>query len=195
MRKFLLILLLPFVLAACGAEPKWADDNAVQQVVYRHSGPPAITFFTIVNARNEAGAHLGMMVSGSQRVLFDPAGSWWNPAIPERNDVHYGMTPRFVANYVDYHTRPNFYTIVQTINVSPEVAEKALRLVQENGAVPKAYCTQSITGILMQLDGFESIKRTFFPKNAMKQISTLPGVQEHIYRNPEIEANLASAMF
>lgn len=195
MRKFLLALLFPVFLAACGTEYKFADEDLVQQAVYRHSGPPSITFFTIINSNNQSGAHLGMMVNGSQRVLFDPAGSWWNPAIPERNDVHYGMTPRFVANYVDYHTRPNFYTVVQTIEVPAEVAEQALRAVHDRGAVLKSYCTHSITTILKELPGFENIKVTFFPKKGMAQFSNLPGIQERTYRNPEIEANLASAAF
>lgn len=195
MRKLILALVLPLVLAACGAEPKWASDEAVQQVVYRHSGPPSITLFTIINTRNKSGAHLGMMINASQRVLFDPAGTWWNPAIPERNDVHYGITPRVVANYIDYHTRPTFYTVIQTIEVSPEVAEQALREVQGYGAVPKAYCTKSITAILARLSGFEDMKNTFYPKKAMAQFATYPGVRERTIYNDAIEADLGVAAF
>ena len=55
-------------------------------------------------------------------------------------------------------------------------AEQALRLVQANGPVAGAFCAQSTTAILAQLDGFESIQRTFFPVNVMEQFATLPGV-------------------
>jgi hypothetical protein len=178
MRKLLLILVLPVFLAACGAEPKWASDDAIQSVAYHHPGPTTLTFFTVINNRSNAGAHLGLMVNASQRVLFDPAGTWWNPAIPERNDVHYGISPRVLDNYIDYHTRENFDTVIQTIQVSPEVAEMALREVQAYGAVPKAYCTKSITEILSHLPGFENIKSTFYPKKAMADLATYSGMTQ-----------------
>jgi len=189
MRKLLLGLMLPLILAACGAEPKWAPTEDVQRVRYHHNGPPSITLFTVISNRSGSGAHAGLMINGSQRVLFDPAGTWWSPSIPERNDVHYGITPHVLSYYIDYHTRETFHTVMQTVVVSPEVAELAIRRAQAYGAVPKAYCTKSITSVLRALPGFEGIKETFYPKKAMQQFSRIPGVKEHTVYDDDDDDN------
>jgi hypothetical protein len=181
--------MLPIFLAACGAESKWAPDEDVQQAIYRHDGPTSITLFTVISNRSNAGAHAGLMINGSQRILYDPAGTWWSPSIPERNDVHFGITPRVLSYYIDYHTRETFHTVMQTVIVSPEVAEAAIRAVQAHGAAPKAYCTQSITTVLQTLPGFEGIKTTFYPKKAMQQFGRIPGVKEHAVHDDDTDDN------
>jgi len=162
----------------CGftAESKWAPDEEVSRSVYRHEGPKTLSLYTVINLRSGSGAHSGLLVNASQRVMFDPAGTWWNPRIPERNDVHYGINPRALNYYEDYHTRKTYYTVVQTVEVSPEVAELALRLVQENGAVPKAMCSNSISSILLRLPGFEGMRTSWFPNATMRGFANLPGV-------------------
>lgn len=189
MRKLILWLMLPVFLAACGAESKWAPDEDVQRVKYRHGAPPSLTLFTVISNRTNAGAHAGLMINGSQRILFDPAGTWWSPSIPERNDVHYGINPRVLSYYIDYHTRETFRTVMQTVEVSPEVAEAAIRAVQAHGAAPKSYCTQSITTVLKGLPGFEGIKTTFFPLKAMEQFSKIPGVKSHTVYDDDADDN------
>ena len=189
MRKLLLWLMVPVFLAACGAEPKWAADEDVKQAIYRHNGPPSLTLFTVISNRSSGGVHAGLMINGSQRILFDPAGTWWSPSIPERNDVHYGINARVLSYYIDYHTRETFHMVMQTVEVSPEVAEAAIRAVQAHGAAPKAYCTQSITTILKGLPGFEGFKTTFYPKKAMQQFSQIPGVTEHKVYDDDADDN------
>ena len=109
-----------FILAECAstAEPIWATDAEVSRAVYVHEGPPKLTLYTVINNKNGTGAHSALMVNASQRVIFDPAGTWhhpklperndvhtWHhPKLPERNDVHYGMSDAVVDFYVDYHT-------------------------------------------------------------------------------------------
>ncbi len=186
MRKFFLVLLLPLFLAACGAEPIWAPDAEVARANYRFDGPTKLTLFTVINNRSNSGAHSALMINASQRVIFDPAGTWKHHSIPERNDVQYGITPRVLEYYVDYHARTTYRVVMQEIEVSPAVAEMALRLVQANGAVPKAYCARSLSSILRQLPGFESIKVTFFPKRIMRDFAKIPGVKERvIYDNDD----------
>jgi hypothetical protein len=108
-RRFFL-LGAPLALGACAAEPVWAPDDLVQRNIYRHPGPNMLTLFTVLNVGSDNGAHSGLMVSGSQRVIFDPAGTFKHPTIPERNDVIFGATPGLVDLYIDYHTRETYYT-------------------------------------------------------------------------------------
>lgn len=178
MRRLLLVLAIPVLLAACGftAEPKWSPDNEVSAAIYRHNGPPSISLYTVISNATGSGAHSALLINGSQRIMFDPAGTWWHPQIPERNDVHFGITPRVLEFYEDYHTRVTYHTVVQTIEVSPQVAEMALRAAQQYGAVPKAQCSVSVTSILGSLPGFQSIPRSWFPKATMRNFAALPGV-------------------
>ena len=54
---------------------------------------------------NGSGAHSGLLVNASEQVMFDPAGTWYHPNLPERNDVHFGVTPKMISFYIDYHAR------------------------------------------------------------------------------------------
>ncbi|EPX81772.1 lipoprotein [Litoreibacter arenae] len=177
MKRLLFVLGLVSLLAACGAEPVWAPDEDVRAKAYRDNGPATITLITVINNRSGAGGHTGLLINGSQRVVWDPAGTWWNPNAPERNDLHYGMTDHMVDVYVDYHTRQTYHTVLQELQVSPEVAEQAIREAASYGAVPKASCSQSTTAILRRLPGFESIKPSFSPIKTMKSFASFPGVK------------------
>jgi hypothetical protein len=177
-------------LTACGvANAPYAPDEAVAAAHYVHGGPPAITLFTVVNNNTGAGAHSGLMINGSERVLFDPAGSWHHPQKPERNDVHYGIDDRMVAYYVDYHARVSFRVIEQTIVVSPQVAELVLARAKAHGAVPKAHCADSITQILREVPGFESIPGTWFPNKLSEAFGTLPGATSKVIMDDDADDN------
>jgi len=192
MRRILTALGLVFALGAlgaCGADNVWAPDEQVEAAKFKADGPPTITLFTVLSNRSNSGAHSGLMISGSQRVLFDPAGTWYHPYLPERHDVHFGINDAAIDFYVDYHSRVTYRTVRQDIVVSPEVAELALRLVQENGPVPKAMCSTSITNILRQLPGFETVPRSPFPKRSMKAFAAMPGVVETVTYDDDPDEN------
>jgi len=187
-RTFLgLVMLLG--LAACAAEPVWAPEAQVQAAKYRHEGPPTLSLITVVNNKTGSGAHSGLMVSGSQRVIFDPAGTFKHASIPERNDVIFGVNRNVYSTYINYHTRKSFDTYVQTIKVSPEVAERALRAVQAYGAVPKAQCSRSLTSILAGLPGFEGFPQSWFPNATRKNFAKLPGVTEQHFVDDDSDDN------
>ena len=102
MRRSLVLLALCAALTACGApEPKWAPDADVAKARYVHSGPKSVTLYTVIHAQNGSGAHSGLMINGSQRIMFDPAGSWALPKLAERNDVHFGITEKMKNFYID----------------------------------------------------------------------------------------------
>jgi hypothetical protein len=189
MKRLFLCLALLLSLAACGAEPKWADDAAVSRAAYVHEGPASITLFTVLNNRSGSGAHSGLLINGSQRVMFDPAGTWHHPYLPERNDVHYGMTDKMVAFYIDYHARVTYRVVQQTVYVTPAQAEIALQRAKGYGAVPKAMCARSVSSILRGVPGFESIPSTFGPGKLMNAFGDLPGVQTKVITDGDADNN------
>lgn len=180
-RRAALALALPVLLAACGAEEVWAPDIEVTRAIYRHDGPPSITLFTMISNRSNEGAHSGLMVNGSQRVIFDPAGSFNHPQLPERNDVFFGITPIAHDFYIDYHARETYRVKSNTIQVTPEQAEAVLRLVQEAGPVAPTLCNIRITAVLRQVPGFEDIPQSLFPLNTMRYFERRPGVETALF--------------
>lgn len=162
-------------LSACGAPSVWAPDDKVAAARYVAEPPRSVTLFTVISTRNGSGAHSGLLINASQQVLFDPAGTWQLPTLPERNDVHYGITPKMVNFYIDYHARETFYVVQQTVVVTPEIAELVKQKAEAYGAVPKAECANSISAILGSVPGFEAIGHTWFPKKLMAEFATLPG--------------------
>ena len=171
-----LIFCAMLLLSACGAEPIWAPDEAVADARYEHVGPTSVTLYTVLSTRSGTGAHAGLLINGSERVLFDPAGTWRHPKLPERNDVHFGITPKMVDFYIDYHARETYDVVEQTIMVSPEVADLIMARAKAYGAVPKANCTIAISRVLDGVPGFESLPMTWFPKRMMEGFAELPGV-------------------
>ena len=175
-RRTALALALPVLLAACGAEEVWAPDIEVTRAIYRHDGPPSLTLFTMISNRSNEGAHSGLMVNGSQRVIFDPAGSFHHPQLPERNDVFFGINEIAHDFYIDYHARETYRVKSNTIRVTPEQAEAALRLVQQAGPVAPTLCNIRIAEVLRQVPGFEDVPQSLFPLNTMRYFESRPGV-------------------
>jgi len=186
-------------LIGCGASVDSGPDSspeAVARAAYQHDGPPAITLYTMINNRSKAGAHSSLMINGSQRVIFDPAGTVRLSAVPERGDVLYGVTPSVADFYARAHARETYHVVIQRIEVSPAVAEQALSFAISNGRVGSARCTVSTSGLLRQLPGFESIRSTWFPKNLMNQVEDLPGVTTtRLSENDDDDKSVAIAKF
>lgn len=174
------------LVAACTKPVVWAPEETVQAARYRHAGPTEIVLFNVINNENGRGEHAALMINASERVLFDPAGSWTHPLSPERHDVHHGFTEAQLFRYTYYHARRTHHVLKQRLEVSPEVAEAILRLAQGYGPVPDAQCARSIATILRQIPGFESLPVTYYPNTLSAAFAQLPGVtEERIYSDAE----------
>jgi hypothetical protein len=171
-------LCLVLGLAACVAEPVWAPDEVVSQARYVPPGPAKIQLLTMISNRNGSGGHTALVIDGPERILFDPAGSWFHPMAPERNDVIYGMSPQLYDFYMDYHARETYHVVVQEVDVSPGQAAALIELVEADGPVPSAQCSAAVSSILMQVPGFQSMSRNLFPTRTMEQFAAIPGVRE-----------------
>jgi hypothetical protein len=188
MRYLVILFLLVPMLAGCGAiynrEPLDAPAEEVQRALYRGSNPHYLSLYTVMRVDGDSSAHSALLINASHRALFDPAGSWFNRAAPRRGDMHYGMTPRLLELYENYHARETHYLIVQTIQVSPEVAEAAMRAAEEQGLVSGSYCARATSAVLRSLPGFGDIRQSWFPNSVMEQLEGRPGVTtRRIYRD------------
>ena len=164
-------------LAACGGGQPVASDEFVARMAFRDPGPSYLTLFTMVNNRSGQGAHSALMINASQRVIWDPAGSFFNSQVPERNDLVYGVSPRVYEVYRSAHARETHHVMEQKIIVSPDAAEKAYQLAAAHGKATSATCAISTSGILSQLPGFEAIRQVWYPSKLAEQFAALPGVE------------------
>lgn len=191
-RRAFLALALPVALAACGADHKWANDEAVRQARYVANEPPSITLFTVIGIPRGEGGHSALMINGSQRVIYDPAGSWEHPAIPERNDVLYGITPNFKNFYIDYHARQTYWVAEDTVPVTLAVADAAIRAVEAQGSANKSFCAVNTGQALRKVPGFAGAPTGFSPLKLRDWFLTLPGVQskKHMDGDPDNNHNV-----
>jgi hypothetical protein len=191
-RRAFLALALPAALAACGADNIWASDDAIRKARYVSPEPPSIGLLTVIGIPRGEGGHSALIINGSQRVIYDPAGSWNHPAIPERHDVLYGITPNFKNFYIDYHARETYWVAEDTIQVPLAVADAAIRSAEQQGATNKSFCAVSTGQVLRRVPGFEGAPTGFSPLNLRRWFLTLPGVvsKKHMDGDPANNHNV-----
>jgi len=178
MRSLFLALGALLLVAGCAAEQVWAPDEEVSRAAYVHDGQARLTLFTMINNNTGAGAHTSLMINGAQRVIFDPAGSFnTRRHLPERNDVLYGITPQVEDVYTRYHARKTYRVRIQRLDVSPELAARAIALVEANGAVPSAACSLATSRILGELFPGQ-VRTSWFPNKTADAFAQIPGVTE-----------------
>ncbi|MDC0739087.1 hypothetical protein N6L24_12430 [Cognatishimia sp. SS12] len=180
--RILALLAALATLTACTVPNKGGSSpDEVARAAYRHDGPPSITLYTMLSNRSGAGAHTSILVNGSQRVAFDPAGTFRHPKIVSYNDTVYGMTPYMVDQYTRFHARETYHVVIQTLEVSPEVAELALRKVMAHPAVAQSHCAMSTSQLLASLPGFEDVKPSFYPKKLMDTFAAKGASFDRLY--------------
>lgn len=192
MRRQIVSFALLAGLAACGAEPKWAPDEAVRAARYSTGNPPSVTLLTVIGTTTGTGGHSALVIDGSQRVIFDPAGTWFHPAVPERNDVDYGINDRMLRFYFDYHARESWYVREQRVPISAATAEALIARVERNGAVAKMMCAAETSAVLRDIPGFEHMPSTYSPLKLAKAFGALPGVvaKDHYDNDPDDNAGV-----
>lgn len=186
LKTIVAVALAAAFLSGCAKQGKESPTEAINAAVHVHNGQPRLTLLTMINNRTGAGAHTALLVESSQSVLFDPAGSFLHEQVPERGDVLYGMSPKWVRAYKSAHARSTFHVVSQEMDVTPAQAARALKLVQSNGAVLDALCASVTSRLLAQVPGFQQIKPGFSPIKLMEQVSALPGVRTtRLYEDDE----------
>ncbi|AXC48765.1 hypothetical protein DRW48_02815 [Paracoccus suum] len=177
LRRAFLALSLTAGLAAC-ADNIYASDEAVRSARFVSNEPPSITLYTVIGIPRGEGAHSALMINGSQRVIYDPAGSWSHPQAPERHDVLYGITDNLRNFYIDYHARETYWVAADTVPVSREVADAAIRAAEANGAAMKSFCANDTSAVLRKVPGFTGAPSGFSPLKLRNWFRTLPGATE-----------------
>ncbi|MEO1951212.1 hypothetical protein, partial [Thioclava sp.] len=137
MRVLLVCLMLPLLLAGCGADNIYASDAEVAKYRYVSDEPPSVTLYTVLSTNTGSGGHSSLLINGRERIIFDPAGTWNHPWAPERHDVHFGITEKMRKFYIDYHARESWYVRAQKLPITMAQADQLMARVERNGSVNK----------------------------------------------------------
>lgn len=189
--RYATCLVLVLVLSACGygTKDQFASETHVEKFQYVHNEPASLTLLTMVSNKNGRGGHSSLVINGSQRVMYDPAGRWYSSHVPERHDLLYGVTPRVLKTYKSFHARDTHHVVSQKIFVSAQVANQAIAAAKLQGRAVDGTCAISTIAILNQLAGFESLPSGYFPEKLMKNFGQLPGVVTTKYYENDVGQN------
>lgn len=176
--KFPIILsLLCLMLSAC-AQSVYAPDEQVAATRYQSNEPAYISLMTMVNIDDDRGAHSAILANGSQVALYDPAGTFRHDDLPERNDVFYGITPRWKEVYEWYHARDTTYVVEHRLQVSRAFADAMIARMEAQGPSSKLFCGINVSEVLRAFDTFSHVPRSFYPGKIMEAFAKVPGVTE-----------------
>lgn len=184
MKSLILAIAALLALVGCAADRTAAvkaGREGDKRPSYVYDGPPSLTLITVRSNSTGAGGHTALLINASERVIFDPAGSFWHEEIARKGDVLVGIDPGFYQGYKSMHARPEYNVLTQYVGVSPDVAEQALQLAYARGKVGSAFCAQSTSTILKQLPGFEGIKVTMFPNTLSDSFEAVTGVRGEVF--------------
>ena len=170
--------------AACSAVEVGAPPEQIAAASHVSSEPPYVSVVSMVHRQQESAAHTALFINASQRVIYDPAGTFQHRNMPERGDIHYGATDRMIDYYERYHARFSHYVHVQKIPVSAATAEAVLRIAQARGPSPKMFCTVDTVAVLNAVPEIPRFSSSFFPEHLRRQVARLPSVQNR-YRYEE----------
>lgn len=189
--RLMMVLLLPILAAACAPAGEWAPENVVASARHVSDRPAEITLITVVNTRSNAGDHSALIINGDHRILYDPAGSWFNRHAPQRNDVHYGMSSQLERIYLDYHARDTHHVIAQTLPLTPEQADAAMQAAKAQSPAAAGQCAARTSAVLRQIPGLEGVGNTFFPRTLMNRLEDVPGVVTRRIDGPVVQSPLS----
>jgi len=178
------------ILALSGcAKAVYAPDITVQEKAYTHDAPPSLTLLTMISNSTGSGGHSALLINGTQRVMYDPAGRFKSAALAERNDVLFGVKPAVLRQYNSFHARDTHHILIQEVTVSPAVAELAMREALRQGASHDAMCAMNTSDLLARIPGFETIGSTWFPAKLAARFEKIPGVKTTRYYEADTGQN------
>jgi len=188
-RPLILIACL-IALSACSSNQPWAEAEKVAAATYKHPGAKTVSLVTIVGTSGAKMGHTALLINGSERVLYDPAGTWYSPLAPERADLHYGITDAVLQNYISYHAREGFEVLKATKVVSPAVADRMIANAIAVGGAAGGLCSANAAQIISMTPGFEGFPVSIWPTKTIEAFLAIPGLAVETYAEDDEGKNL-----
>jgi hypothetical protein len=166
-----------------------ASPGEIERARYFSSEPPSVTLLSMVNTGSRRSAHAALLINGSERVLYDPAGTFTHPDLPRRDDIHYGMTPRYVDYYERYHARFDHFVQAQKVYVDRATADRVMANAQAEGKKLKMECALAVADVLRPVPPFQDVRTSFFPETVREDFARIAGVENSYVYETDIGKN------
>ncbi len=176
LRRLALLLLLP-LFAACGDETYWDAPEVVARAKFPNGADTTVTLLTVVHNRTGNGDHSALLISGSHRVIYDPAGTFDIPEVARRGDVLYGISPAVETVYLGYHARDSHHVVAQTLALTPAQAEAAIAAAESKLPAGPGLCAVRTGAVLRSIPGLERLDPTLFPRRLSESFGAVAGVE------------------
>ncbi len=150
---------------------------------------PSLTIVNMKNVGSDASEHTGLLINGSEQVLFDPAGNYRHPRAPRAGDVHYGVTPTIFQSYKSFHARSDYYLTIQTLPLTLAQADALIARAQKQGATRQMFCAVTVADVLSDEPEFANMHRTMFPSAIERYFANYPGVTTTTFYESDLGKN------
>jgi len=192
--RIVLAMLALASLSACVSPLDAPPADQIARNAYVSSKPTSVTLVTMINGENGKGEHSALLINGSERVLYDPAGSFSLPKyVHENRDIHYGVTDEVMNIYNYYHARRSHYVEMLTLNVPRDMADQLISRADAQGPQPKMFCGQAVSKVLKPVGPFGDVPITFWPGPIHEAFRKVPGVTSEIVREDDVGQNITFA--
>jgi len=146
-------------------------------------GPtPMLTLLTVRAEVPDTGNHSAMMVTGAERVIFDPAGSFGGTGVAVHDDIISDVSEPALDLLLAFQTPDGFVVVRHDLPVTPKVPSLALTQFAQRPATTSGGCAYGIAEVLGGLPGFPGFDGLMMPDRVIVRFAALPGVRETVYR-------------
>lgn len=178
LRRLAVLCLALLALAGCAGVARAPAPEAVPARAHHPNGGAAgVTLLTVMDSRRNVGDHAALLIGGSHRVIYDPAGSFEVPAVARRHDVLYGISPAVEQVYLGYHARATHHVVAQTLPLDRAQADALIALAEAQPAARPGFCAIRASEVLRSLPGMEGLSRSPFPRTLKESFAAVPGVK------------------
>lgn len=173
-----LLLMVAFGVAGCGGGAKraLAPDTVPARMHHANTGPTEVTLMTVVNTRTGVGDHAALLISGTHRVIYDPAGSFDVASVPRRHDVIYGVSPAVEEVYLGYHVRATHHVLAQTRPLKRAEADALIAAAEAQTPATAGLCAIRAGAVLRTLPELSGVSSSPFPRRLSQSFAAKPGV-------------------
>lgn len=189
--RIFLALIFAGLLSACTGSTDLPPADQTARKAYVSGAPASVTLVTMKSVKTGRGEHSALLIDGSERVLYDPAGSFSLPKYAHENrDVHYGITDEIMEIYNFYHARKTHFVEMLELPVSRAMADQLIARAVEVGPQPKMFCARAVGQVLKPVGPFGDVPITFYPEPVHAAFAEIPGVKRTEVREGDVGQNI-----
>ncbi len=170
------------ILAGCAGIDPTTDAEFIKELRAETSylpvnAPPSTTLVLAEHKGGSGAVHAALIVTGSERLIYDPSGSFTHPDTRRYGDVVYGASDEIVELFALHNADRNHDAVMRTIALESDEAEILLNSARTHGGAMPGFCAKSVASVLRSVPRFASMRDTFWPSNVQQDFENVSPVE------------------